>query len=292
MASNPQDLAFQLRFVKETPAYHHGESILLEIWYSSSAKDKYQRSSNSALQGIKIHIVPTDGVLDLNVLRFEHGWAGSIIGGMGVLSSQSTTQQIDLCSLYRLEKAGHYSVYITSNEVSRIKTAEEGGGLEHLTLESNEIEFDILPPDPAWAAAELNSIQSELNSAEPGAADRAIGRLGRLDTVASIRKLLHLYLLRTETAGPEWLVASTLRESSQLEVIIPAFLSLKRRFRIHPQTSLLPFRNSWPTFTPGRISAFYHLTRPMTRASPSGMRKQNAGRIFTRNTSNRPTLSS
>src|SRR2546430_52750 len=114
-----------------------------------------------SLQGIKIHIVPTDGVLDLNVLRFEHGWAGSIIGGMGVLSSQSTTQQIDLCSLYRLEKAGHYSVYITSNEVSRIKTAEEGGGLEHLTLESNEIEFDILPPDPAWAAAELNSIQSE-----------------------------------------------------------------------------------------------------------------------------------
>ena len=222
MASNPQDLAFQLRLVKETPAYHQGVSILLEIWYSSSAKDKYQRSSNSELQGIKIHIVPTDGVLDLNVLRFEHGWAGSSIGSVGVLSSQSTTQQIDLCSLYRLERAGHYSVYITSNEVSRIKTAEEGGGLEHLTLESNEIEFDILPPDPTWAAAELNSIQSELNSGEPGGADRAIGRLGRLDTVASVRKLLELFLLRAETAGPEWLVASALRESSQLEVIIPA----------------------------------------------------------------------
>jgi len=221
MASNPQDLRFQLRLVKETPAYHRGESIVLEISYSTSTKDKYQRSSNSALQGIVIHIMPFDGVLDLNVLRFEHGWAGSIIGGMGVLSSQPTTQQIDLCSLYRLEKAGHYSVYITSNEVSRIKTAEEGGGFEHLTLESNEIEFDILPPDPAWAAAELNSIQSELTSAEPGAADRAIGRLGRLDTVASVRKLLQLYLLRAETAGPEWLVASTLRESSQLEVIIP-----------------------------------------------------------------------
>jgi hypothetical protein len=222
MASNPQDLGFQLRLVKETPVYHRGESILLEISYSTSTKDKYQRSSSSALQGIQIHIVPTDGVLDLNVLRFEHGWAGSSIGSVGVLSSQSTTQQIDLCSLYRLERAGHYSVYITSNEVSRIKTAEEGGGLEHLTLESNEIEFDILPPDPAWAAAELNSVQSELNSAEPGAADLAIGRLGRLDTVASVRKLLQLYLLRAETAGPEWLVASTLRESSQLEVIIPA----------------------------------------------------------------------
>ena len=222
IASNPQDLRFQLRSVKEIPAYHQGESILLEISYSASTKDKYQRSSNSVLQGIEIHIVPIDGVLDLKVLRFEHGWGGSIIGSMGVLSSQPTTQQIDLCGLYRFEKPGHYSVAITSNEVSRIKTAEEGGGLEHLTLESNEIEFDILPPDPAWAAAELNSIQSELNSAEPGAADRAIGRLGRLDTVASVRKLLQLYLLRAETAGPEWLVASTLRESSQLEVIIPA----------------------------------------------------------------------
>jgi len=222
MASNPQDLGFQLRLVKETPVYHRGESILLEISYSTSTKDKYQRSSSSALQGIKIHIVPTDGVLDLNVLRFERGWAGSSIGSIGVLSSQPTTRQVDLCSLYRLEKAGHYSVYVASNEVSRIKTTEEGGGLEHLTLESNEIEFDILPPDPAWAAAELNSIQSELNSAEPGAADLAIGRLGRLDTVASVRKLLQLYLLRAETAGPEWLVASTLRGSSQLEVIIPA----------------------------------------------------------------------
>src|SRR5437016_10459018 len=170
MASNPQDLAFQLRFVKETPAYHHGESILLEIWYSSSAKDKYQRSSNSALQGINIHIVPTDGVLDLNVLRFEHGWAGSIIGGMGVLSSQSTTQQIDLCSLYRLEKAGHYSVYITSNEVSRIKTAEEGGGLEHLNLNSTEIELKILPLDPPWPADELNTIKSKRNMPGPARA--------------------------------------------------------------------------------------------------------------------------
>jgi len=222
MASNPQDLAFQLRLVKETPVYHLGESILLEISYSTSAKNKYQLSTRSALQGMAIHIVPFDGVLDLNVLRVEHGFAGSIIGGTGVLRSQPATQQIDLCSLYRFEKPGHYSVAITSKEVSRIKSAEEGGGVENLTLESNSAEFDILPPDPSWAAAELSSIELELNSAEPGAANRAIGRLGRLDTAASVRKLLQLYLLRAETDGPEWLLAYTLRESSQLEVIIPA----------------------------------------------------------------------
>jgi hypothetical protein len=174
------------------------------------------------LQGITIHIVPSDGVLDLNVLRFEHGFAGSIIGGVGVLSSQPTTWQIDLCSLYRFKNPGHYSVGITSNEVSRIKSAEEGGGLENLTLVSDWVDFDILPSDPAWDAAELSSIELELNSAEAGAADRAVSRLGRLDTAASARKLLHLYLRRTDTAGPEWLLASALRESSQLDVIIPA----------------------------------------------------------------------
>jgi hypothetical protein len=222
MASNPRDLAFQLRLVKETPVYHLGESILLEVSYSTPTKDKYQVSTSSALQGIAIHVVPSDGVLDLNVLRFEHGWAGSAIGSMGVLSSQPETRQIDLCSLYRFGKAGHYSVGITSNEVSRIKSADEGGGLENLTLESNSVEFDILPPDPSWAAAELDSIQLELNSTEPGAVNRAVGRLGRLDTPASVRKLLQIYLGRADTAVPEWLLASTLRESSQLEAIIPA----------------------------------------------------------------------
>ncbi len=222
MASNPQDLAFQLRLVKETPAYYRGESILLEVSYSTSTKDKYQASTNSALQGIAIHIVPSDGALDLNALRFEHGFAGSIIGGLGVLSSQPATRQIDLSSLYRFRKPGHYSIGITSNEVSRIKSAEEGGGLENLTLESNWVDFDILPLDPAWAAAELSSIELELNSAEAGAADRAVSRLGRLDTPASVRKLLQLYLRRADTAGPEWSLASTLRESSQLGVILPA----------------------------------------------------------------------
>jgi hypothetical protein len=222
VAAAPQDLRFELRLVKETAAYHRGESVPLEISYSTSTKDKYQRSSDSALQGVEIHIVPTDGVLDLKALRFEHGWAGSIIGGMVVLNSQPATQQIDLCSLYRFEKPAHYSVAITSKEVSRIKSAEEGGGLERLTLESNRVEFDILPPDPAWAAAELDSIQLELDSGEPGAADRAVGGLGRLDTPASAQKLLELYLLQTKPAGPEWLLVSALRESSQLEVVIPA----------------------------------------------------------------------
>src|SRR5260370_16117861 len=80
VASHPQDLEFQLRLVQEAPVYHLGESILLEISYSASTKDKYQRSFNPALEGIKIHVVPIDGVQDLNLLRCAP--AGSTTGRM------------------------------------------------------------------------------------------------------------------------------------------------------------------------------------------------------------------
>jgi len=73
--------------------------------------------------------VPSDGLLDLNVLRFEHGCAGSFSVAWGVLEFTTGNPAKSICAACTgFEKAGHYSVGITSNEVSRIKSAEEGGG--------------------------------------------------------------------------------------------------------------------------------------------------------------------
>lgn len=164
MASNPQDLRFQLGLVKETPAYHRGESIVIEISYSTSTKDKYQRSSNSALQGIVMHIVPFDGVRDLNVLRFEHGWAGSIIGGMGLLSSQPTIQQIDLCSLYRFERPGHYGLRSCHNTFLQLGDYRRAA------------EFAAL--DPLWAGTPpTQRLLATLHSGDRQAAVRAFAEL-------------------------------------------------------------------------------------------------------------------
>jgi len=177
-AANPEDIEFRVRLVKDTHTYRMGESIELEIVYSSQSDKKYQRHSTSSLKNVSIRLMPSDGVIDLRLLRFEGGWAGSIIGGSGYLGPQPVTQQLDLCAWYRFYKPGHYSILITSREVSRLKSAEEGGGEEHLTLESPAVEFDILPPDPAWAAAELSNIEHALKTAEaPGESARAVGRL-------------------------------------------------------------------------------------------------------------------
>jgi hypothetical protein len=221
-ATNPEDIEFRAHLVNDTHAYHMGESIELEIVYSSQSEKKYQRNSTSSLENVNLRLMPSAGVVDLRLLRWEGGWAGSVIGEMGYLSSQPVTQQLDLCAWYRFYKPGHYSITITSKEVSRLKSAEEGGGEEHLTLESALEEFDILPADPAWAAGELSNIEEALRAAEaPGESARAIGRLARLDTPASVQKLLQLYFAKSDVA-PEWMISSDLRESSQIDVIIPS----------------------------------------------------------------------
>jgi hypothetical protein len=221
-ATNPEDIEFRVRLVKDIHAYHMGESIEVEIVYSSNSEKKYQRSSTSSLENVNLRLTPSGGVVDLWLLQWEGGWGGSSVGGIGYLNSQPVTQQLDLCAWYRFSKPGHYSLTITSKEVSRVKSAEEGGGEEHLTLEAPPVEFDILPADPAWAAAELNDIEQALRAAEaPGESARALGRLARLDTLASVQKMLQLYFAKSEVV-PEWLINSDLSESSQIDIIIPS----------------------------------------------------------------------
>ena len=221
-AENPQDIEFRLRLTKETHAYHAGESVALQIIYSTSSDKKYRRSSTSSLESVEVRLSPADGIVDLRNLRWEGGWAGSSIGSSGYLVSQPVIQQLDLCAWYRFQTPGHYSVLVISKEVSRVRTAEEGGGFEQVTLESNSVDFDILPFDPAWAAGELSDIEQALSKAEaPGEAAGAINRLALLDTPASVHKLIQLYLGASSEAAPEWPLASALRESSQITVIIP-----------------------------------------------------------------------
>ena len=227
-AANPEDIEFRARLVKDTLVYHMGESIGIEISYSSQSEKKYYGPSSGPtpdLETVTPYVTPFDGVLDLREVRRSSGvWggAGSIIGGVpGYLGPRPDTQQLDLCRWYRFQRPGHYSVIITSRAVSRVKSAEEGGGREPVALESNPVDFEILPADAAWVAGEISDIQQELSSPS-NAGDRglALGRLGLLDTPASVQMLIQLYLANSN-GGDEWILDSALRDSSQLQTIIP-----------------------------------------------------------------------
>jgi hypothetical protein len=221
---NPDDVEFRVRLVKDTRVYHMGESIELEISYSSQIEKKYYGSfSGPTPESIAVtpHVTPSDGVLDLRELRRDRGMAGSFLGSAGYVGPQPNTQQLNLCQWYRFQKPGHYSVIVTSTEVSRLKSTEEGGGREPLTLVSSPVDLDILPADPAWVTGELSNIEQALNTAR-NAGERvlALQRLALLDTPASVQRLVQLYLVNS-IGGEDWILDSGLRDSSQIDVIIP-----------------------------------------------------------------------
>jgi hypothetical protein len=222
-AANPQDIEVRARLVKDTHVYHMGESIELEISYSSQIEKRYYGSFSAPrpeLKGVTPHVTPTDGVLDLRVLRGDGGEAGSILSGLGYVGTQPVIEQMDLCEWYRFQKPGDYSVTVTSMEASRVKSVEEGGGLERLTLESNPVDFAILPRDPAWDAAEVSKIEQEINNAAtPGEREEALRHLAPLDTPASVQALVRFYLTSTN-GGEDWIFDRGLHESSQTDLII------------------------------------------------------------------------
>jgi hypothetical protein len=112
-------------------------------------------------------------------------------------------------------------VTVQSREVSRAKAAEEGGGRESLSLESNSLEFSVVA-DPAWSVSEVAEIERVLKNKEDPERYRAVHRLILLDTPPSVRILVQLYLSKADvTDNSGGVVYRGLRESSQIDVIIP-----------------------------------------------------------------------
>jgi hypothetical protein len=225
-AGNANDLDFKLRFTREPAIYHIGERIEFELSYSSETENKYLASRSNPVPGlgpVSIHLSPLDGTVDPRSFRPCWGGVGGSVfrSGPRFLSSQAFTETADLTGWFQFQKSGHYSLTVTSSAVSRTKTAEEGGGQETLTLESNTVEFDILPHDPVWESEELHAILEALeNSKYPGDQYIALHRLALLDTPDSARKLVELYLSTPPSSDQSNYVIG-LTQSSQLGVIVP-----------------------------------------------------------------------
>lgn len=140
--------------------------------------------------------------------------------GPQYLSPNSITEHGELTEWYRFQKPGHYTMSVTSRDVSRPRSRDDGGGVEIVTLESNPIEFDILPPDSVWEADEMQAIMLKLADAKyPGDLMSAADRLSLLDTPDSAHKLVEIYL--STPAPGKYTFSSVLTQTSQLDVVIP-----------------------------------------------------------------------
>ena len=222
-ATNPTDIYFRLLPVEDSTSYHMGEPIEFEISYSSESPNKYQAtwSSPTQFESVTFQVTPTEGVVDMRVLRQSYAFAGSFLSSEGYLTPEPRKEKIEISDWYRFQKPGHYSLTATSHMVWRVKSADEGGGREPLTLSSNIVEFEILPADPSWESQDLNDAVNELNIApDLDKRIRAFTRLRLLDTPQSVGKLVELYLSNTDP-GDGYQLYQALIESSHVDLIIP-----------------------------------------------------------------------
>jgi hypothetical protein len=227
-AQNPDDLQFRVSFVGGSNTYRIGEPIPMQISYSSQAEKKYYGTFTSPqpeFRDVTIRITPAGGFIDPRRLLEAHGWGGDSLSGPGYVTSEPLTLSFDLSQWYRFRQPGTYTVTILSKQISLAETAQEGGGMEQLTLESGRIELEVIPADSAWVAFQLDEIDRELRApGAPGVHADALYRLALLDTPASVERLLELYLQGSDHAD-DGALATYLEESSQTNEIIHALQS-------------------------------------------------------------------
>ena len=222
LAQTPDDISFRLRLTKDTPQYLPDEPISFEISLSTSSPQKYYGSWTSLQPhagGASVHLEPETGTV--NLMLFAQGFAGSIPGSIGYMTSTPMTEQADMTQWYRFDKPGRFRLSLAVDWFWLVKPKDGGGGKEHLSLQSNEVEFEVLPADPALEAQQLATILNEIDHPENDRASQAaMQRLDLMQSPAATDEKLRRFLSSAQTNYSPFY--SMLLHSAAVDQVVPA----------------------------------------------------------------------
>ena len=197
-AKNPDGLEFTVRLKDNRKQFHLGEIVTLELSFASSKPDTFTLDSATYDRSGRLH---SDGfVLDQRDTApdplkeyFYSGLHAFMMGGLRGfpdLFDKPYLITAELNEWRRIDKPGHYRMYVVSGRVGTKKTGP------HLLLNadarsvvSNVIEFDILPADEKWSRQKLNDAIAALSkpTSDRYAACRTLRFLG---TPAAVTELI------------------------------------------------------------------------------------------------------
>src|SRR5258705_2754030 len=183
--------------------FHIGETIPLQLSFSSTVKDRYQvnmaqydRSGRMNYEHFTIS--PTQGSVDPLV---TYNWGGG--GGLTsfqFLSSAPWIIRLNVNEWVRFTQAGEYRLIISSNRVG-VRDQSSPSGTSAVTARSNELTLKIVAADPVWqkrifketlanldAPAPLKAEQREQYAASRRQAVETLRFLGTADAVREMAK--------------------------------------------------------------------------------------------------------
>lgn len=187
--------AFTIRFAGGTNQFHVGEVIPIELSFSASVPDTYDIESRSYDRSGRLniehfHVNPPGRDPLLNYFA-EGIFFGGGLGGPHPLTSEAHVMREDLNEWVALDTPGHYTLYVTTNRVSRHTTGRNAP----VELRSNTLDFEMIAAERSWQEQTVRSAVSVLNNSGSRAEEKTVSirTLRFLDTPESIHELVRQF---------------------------------------------------------------------------------------------------
>jgi len=219
-AQNENGVSLTIRIADGTSRFHAGEVIPVELSFQASTPEiydietrNYDRSGRLNIE--QFHVTPP-GRDPLQKFYSIGGFLSGGLGGSRELSAHPLVIREDLNEWVALNESGHYSLRVTSRRVSPRGQAKQ----EPLELESNSVEFDVVPADADWQHQMLSSALATLNieSSTADAKSAAMRTIRFLDTPDSVRELVRL--LGTRADHESWDAIAGLAGSRDQKLVV------------------------------------------------------------------------
>ena len=186
--------------------FREGEIIPLVLSFTSTADKRYwadnrnyDRSGRLDIEAYCVEPEARDPLADY----FRAGAVGGGLGSELQLSREPFTATAEL-NEWRQPGPGHYRLHVVSYRVWRPPDPNEETpfGRVGLTLRSNTIEFDVIPPDPDWRARQFQEATAAYQNAPEEEKKKAARKLRFLNTKSSTETLAQLFWsLNDQPAG-------------------------------------------------------------------------------------------
>jgi hypothetical protein len=172
-AENPPNLSFVLAGTGGQTQFRMGESIMLELQFTSTAPGLYELHSQPNIFTPHFTASPTDGIVDL-APHSGPGCCGAI--GMPIpLGGKTGVVRFELNTWLAFRKPGHYRITAEYNGITFTSAGVNPRENELIPVRSDAFEIEIVD-DPAWSQAEL---QKDIAAIEAPKTARFLARGGR-----------------------------------------------------------------------------------------------------------------
>ncbi|PYR56393.1 MAG: hypothetical protein DMF85_16730 [Acidobacteria bacterium] len=196
-----------LRIAGDRTRFRPGEMIPIQLEFTSPIAKRfvvdnaiYDRSGRLTIDEFSLE--PNERVSDplLDYFGSGAGFIGGGLRGMPVLGDKPATIDLELNDWFRLDEPGAYRLSTRSRRV----IDDTQPSRTEITVESNEVTFEILPRDPAWEAQQLAAAVGVLDG-KSGNQRQACRTLRFLGTDAAVDEMVKRYDDNASGCGFEYM---------------------------------------------------------------------------------------